>query len=193
MKVLDCRKYIDPYTFEPKLRVEVEVKLELLKDLNLEEGSDEYYKYIGKSLETAIRLYEPEILVWENVFTEEELKNALRDLGVKVYDNLENPISFPKYEGVYISFPKYEGVYEYSAFTAKTARIYDVPVKEVAKQLAKAGNCFALYDLLIPKYNKTTKEYEYNSKLTEQFSSPLVYNSTTNKTELLSKIRFASW
>lgn len=195
--ILKANTRVDPHTFQPHLHIELSWPLEVLQDLKgPAKGTDEYYRIIGESIMTGIEEYEEPILVWNNTFTEEELKEALIKEGVKIWDNMKKPVDKPYLNGI-----RYD-ICELAK--AKTCQIDDESVEVLAKKIAESGKNFALYGLYIPHYNVKTKMYITNSDEEHEATyingnmflgafGGEVYTDSNGNLKLLSKIRFASW
>ena len=193
--LIDYKKFVDVNTFQPKVRVTIEWLLEHLQDSEIGHTKEEQYAIIGKSIADAIESFEPVPMVWNNYYTGEKLKDALKDAGIVVYDDMPAPTCFPTKNGVSD---------ETTAIMAKTMKIDDITLDEVVEKVKKAGNSFSLYKLMLPRYHKEKKIYiwcteaEYDMIPQDDISfsglrGGLITNPETGELQLFGKIRFASW
>ena len=194
-KVIDYKKIVDVNTFQPKVRVTLEWLLEDLQDAKIGRTGEEQCSIIGKSISDAIEAFEPVQMVWKNYYSGEELKAALKDAGIDVYDDMPAPTWFATTNGVSD---------ETIVIAAKTMKIDDITLDEVVEKLSKIGNNFSLYKLMLPRYHKEKKIYiwcteaEYDMIPQDDISfsglrGGLITNPETGEPQLFGKIRFASW
>jgi hypothetical protein len=193
--IIDYKKIVDVDTFQPKVQVTLEWLVEHLQDAQGGHTEEEQYAIIGRSISEAIKSFEPVPMVWNNYYTREELKDALKDAGIVVYDDMPAPTCFPTKNGVSD---------ETIAIAAKTMKIDDTTLGEVVEKLKKTGNNFSLYKLMLPRYHKekkiyiwcTEEEYDIIPQDDISFSGlrgGLITNHETGEPQLFGKIRFASW
>jgi len=194
INIIKAGMRIDPYTFQPAFHAEFEWPLELVQKLDgPSKGTDEYYIIIGKSIMDAIDSYEAPILTWKIPFTEKELKDELELNGIKVWDNMTEPVTFPHFNGV---------IYDMlDPIIAHTIKIDNgSSLSDIVETIKSSGKNFSLYKLLIPHYHKKSKNYicvsdeEYDAM--QDLSNNTIgnfYNQQIHDYDLFGKIRFSSW
>ena len=113
--------------------------------------------------------------------------------GIKVWDNMTEPVTFPHFNGV---------IYDMlDPIIAHTIKIDNgSSLSDIVETIKSSGKNFSLYKLLIPHYHKKSKNYicvsdeEYDAM--QDLSNNTIgnfYNQQIHDYDLFGKIRFSSW